>query len=112
MFTCEAEANPPTMRYRWEVDGVSVVGDHTSHYLMPHIQRSSNGAKVACIVANEVGTQRAEHTLSVQCECSLHFLIQLFIYSVHLTNNFFHKFLINFLVLPPRCFLLIITSYN
>ncbi|XP_050708930.1 irregular chiasm C-roughest protein-like [Eriocheir sinensis] len=66
MFSCKAEANPSTLRYRWELDGVSVVGDHTEHYLMPHIQRSSNGAKVACVVSNDIGTQKAEHTLSVQ----------------------------------------------
>ncbi|XP_045108723.1 irregular chiasm C-roughest protein-like isoform X2 [Portunus trituberculatus] len=66
MFKCEAEANPPTLRYRWEVNGVAVVGDHTAHYLMTHVDRSSNGAKVACIAANDIGTNKAEHTLSVQ----------------------------------------------
>ncbi|XP_063842491.1 irregular chiasm C-roughest protein-like isoform X2 [Scylla paramamosain] len=66
MFKCKAEANPPTLRYRWEVNGVAVVGDHTAHYLMPRVDRSSNGAKVACIAANDIGTNRAEHTLSVQ----------------------------------------------
>lgn len=69
MFTCEAEANPPALRYRWELNDVAVIGDHTSHYLLSRVDRSSNGAKVACIVSNDIGTQRAEHTLSVQCKC-------------------------------------------
>ncbi|XP_069956837.1 irregular chiasm C-roughest protein isoform X2 [Cherax quadricarinatus] len=65
-FTCNAEGNPPELRYRWEVNDVGVVGDQTTQYIMNRIQRESNGARVACLVSNSIGTTKAEHTLSVE----------------------------------------------
>ncbi|XP_071552748.1 irregular chiasm C-roughest protein-like isoform X2 [Panulirus ornatus] len=65
-FTCEAEGNPPGLRYRWEMNNIGVVGDHTTDYIIQNIQRDSNGDRVACLVSNVIGTSKAEHTLSVE----------------------------------------------
>ncbi|KAK7079633.1 hypothetical protein SK128_002150 [Halocaridina rubra] len=65
-FTCEAEGNPHALRYRWEVNDIGVVGDHTTVYVIQKIQRTSNKARVACIVSNSIGTTKAEHTISVE----------------------------------------------
>ncbi|XP_064108144.1 irregular chiasm C-roughest protein-like isoform X2 [Macrobrachium nipponense] len=65
-FTCQAEGNPPALRYRWEVNDIGVVGDHKTEYIIHKIQRDSNKAKVACIVANSIGSTKAEHTISVE----------------------------------------------
>ncbi|XP_069163784.1 irregular chiasm C-roughest protein isoform X2 [Procambarus clarkii] len=66
LFTCEAEGNPPELRYRWEVNNIGVVGDHTTHYLIKRIQQDKNGARIACLVSNSIGTTKAEHTISVE----------------------------------------------
>ncbi|XP_042205852.1 irregular chiasm C-roughest protein-like isoform X2 [Homarus americanus] len=65
-FTCEGDGNPGVLRYKWEVNDVVVVGDHSTEYIMNKIQRSSNTARVACIVSNSIGITKAQHTLSVE----------------------------------------------
>lgn len=65
-LTCEAHANPSSLRYRWEIDGETVVGDHTTEYIIKDVQRVRNGAKIKCIVSNIIGSSEADHALSVQ----------------------------------------------
>lgn len=65
-FTCAAEGNPSVLRYRWEVEEVSVVGDHTTEFNIEDISRERNGATVACIVSNSIGTSRDTKKISVE----------------------------------------------
>ncbi|XP_042872259.1 irregular chiasm C-roughest protein-like [Penaeus japonicus] len=65
-FTCTAEGNPSVLRYRWEVEGLGVVGDHTTEYSVQDITRDRNGATVACIVSNSIGTSQDTKKISVE----------------------------------------------
>ena len=67
-FTCAARGNPPDLRFRWEVNGVAVSGDHETEYVMKTVTRKDNKARVDCVVSNAIGNGRAKETVSVECE--------------------------------------------
>ncbi|CAL4130583.1 unnamed protein product [Meganyctiphanes norvegica] len=65
-LTCDAHANPGGLRYRWEIDGETVIGDHTTEYIIKDVSRLRNGVKIGCFVSNVIGSSSADHKLSVQ----------------------------------------------
>uniref|UniRef100_A0A6A7FZQ2 Irregular chiasm C-roughest protein-like n=2 Tax=Hirondellea gigas TaxID=1518452 RepID=A0A6A7FZQ2_9CRUS len=65
-FTCTAEGNPNDLTYRWEVGGVTVIGDHQETYVLSNVDKDKNLAKVTCFVTNTVGTESDEKELSVE----------------------------------------------
>ena len=50
------------------MNGVRVIGDYRTHFVIENVKRELNKAEVVCKVSNSVGEGSRDHTLSVECK--------------------------------------------
>ncbi|KAL0273423.1 UNVERIFIED_CONTAM: hypothetical protein PYX00_006087 [Menopon gallinae] len=64
-LTCNADANPSEVTYKWFVNNELVDGDHTTELVLRNVTRKLHDAIVKCKVHNPVGESEAFETLEV-----------------------------------------------
>ncbi|CAG2180997.1 unnamed protein product, partial [Oppiella nova] len=64
-LSCEANANPNELLYKWFKNDEIIIGDYSTQLLLSAVDRYMNGAVISCQVSNSVGTNKATHTLNV-----------------------------------------------
>ena len=67
---CQADANPPEVRYKWFLDGDPVGSDRGdgTELVLRNVSRRHHDAIVKCQVENKVGKSEGSETLDVTCE--------------------------------------------
>lgn len=66
VFNCKVDANPrDSLIYKWFKNGDLLMDDISSTLRIARLNRELNGAIIACMVSNEIGSSRATHEISV-----------------------------------------------
>ncbi|XP_022251710.1 irregular chiasm C-roughest protein-like [Limulus polyphemus] len=64
-LTCEVEANPADVIYKWYRNNEIIAGDHTTHLLLNRVSREYNMNNITCEASNSVGNTKSTKTLKV-----------------------------------------------
>ncbi|KAG1670502.1 Irregular chiasm C-roughest protein [Nymphon striatum] len=64
-FQCLATANPKEVTYKWYKNGVPIIGDYTTEYILTSVSRKDNKVTVSCEVTNSIGSTTSMHVLDV-----------------------------------------------
>jgi hypothetical protein len=64
-FSCQAEANPNDLTYKWYINGEEPPGDYETEMLIPKVSRDFHNSVVKCVVQNSVGRSEASTKLDI-----------------------------------------------
>ncbi|XP_022252499.1 irregular chiasm C-roughest protein-like [Limulus polyphemus] len=64
-FTCEVDANPPGVSFKWYRNDEELLDDHRTVFILNRVTRENNGDTISCEVSNAVGSTKATHTMNV-----------------------------------------------
>ncbi|XP_043866054.1 irregular chiasm C-roughest protein [Drosophila mojavensis] len=65
ILSCQADANPPEVSYRWFINDELVPGDFTTKMIIHNVTRKYHDAIVKCEVVNAVGKSEESETLDI-----------------------------------------------
>ncbi|XP_050312144.1 irregular chiasm C-roughest protein-like [Anthonomus grandis grandis] len=62
---CKADANPPTVSYKWFMNDEPIIGDFTTELVIHNVSRKHHDAIIKCEVHNAVGKSEESQTLDI-----------------------------------------------
>ncbi|XP_030568360.1 irregular chiasm C-roughest protein [Drosophila novamexicana] len=65
ILSCQADANPPEVSYRWFINDELITGDFTTKMIIHNVTRKYHDAIVKCEVVNAVGKSEESETLDI-----------------------------------------------
>ncbi|XP_026846211.1 irregular chiasm C-roughest protein isoform X1 [Drosophila persimilis] len=65
VLSCQADANPPEVTYRWFINDELMTGDFTTKMIIHNVTRSYHDSIVKCEVVNAVGKSEESETLDI-----------------------------------------------
>ncbi|ALC48823.1 kirre [Drosophila busckii] len=65
ILSCQADANPSQVNYRWFVNDEIMLGDYTTKLIIHNVTREYHDAIVKCEVVNAVGKSEESETLDI-----------------------------------------------
>ncbi|CAM1324635.1 KIRREL (predicted) [Pycnogonum litorale] len=64
-FMCQFEANPNDVTFKWYKNGVPIIGNYDSSYVLRSVSRKDNGVAISCEVTNSVGSSISSFIIDV-----------------------------------------------